>query len=41
MEIRNEFGKSKVIVINVSDKDVDGLILNWDLNDNGSYRFYS
>lgn len=39
MEIRNEFGKSKVVVINVSDKDVEGLILNWDLNDNSSYRF--
>ena len=39
MEIRNEYGKSKVVVINVSDKDVDGLILNWDLNDNGNYRF--
>lgn len=39
IETRNEFGKSKVVDINVSDKDVEGLILNWDLNDNGSYRF--
>ena len=39
MEIRNEFGKSKVVVINVSDKDVEGLILNWDLNDNGNFKF--
>lgn len=39
MEIKKQYGKSNVIVLNVGQADVDGLLLNWDLNDFGKYEY--
>lgn len=39
MEEKNIYNQNKVIVLNVGQEDVDGLLLNWDLNDVGKYEF--
>ena len=39
MEIKNEFGASRVVVLNVGQEDVDGLLINWDLNDAGEIEY--
>ena len=39
MDVKNEYGKNKVIVINVGQEDVDGMLINWDLTDNGKYDY--
>lgn len=31
MEVKNQYGKSRVVVINVGQNDVDGILINWDL----------
>lgn len=39
MEIKHEYDRRKVVVINVGQDDVDGMLLNWDLNDSGKYNY--
>ena len=39
MEVRNEYGKSRVVVVNVGQDDVDGMLINWDLTDEGKYDY--
>ncbi len=39
MEVKNEYGKSRVVVINVGQEDVDGMLINWDLTDEGKYDY--
>ena len=39
MEVRNEYGKSRVVVVNVGQDDVDGMLINWDLTDNDQYDY--
>lgn len=39
MEVKNQYGKSRVVVINVGQNDVDGILINWDLKDNGQYEY--
>ena len=31
MEVKDQYGKSRVVVINVWQNDVDGILINWDL----------
>ena len=35
MEVKNKYGKSQVVVLNVGQDDLDGMLINWDLTDNG------
>lgn len=39
MEVKNEYGKSQVVVLNVGQDDVDGMLINWDLTDDGNYDY--
>ena len=39
MEVKNDYGKSSVVVLNVGQDDVDGLLINWDLNDSGKIEY--
>jgi hypothetical protein len=39
MEVKNEYGKNRVVVINVGQVDVDGMLINWDLTDSGQYDY--
>lgn len=39
MEVKNQFGKSRVVVLNVGQDDVDGMLINWDLTDSGQYDY--
>lgn len=39
MEVKNQYGKSRVVVVNVGQDDVDGMLINWDLTDNGQYDY--
>jgi hypothetical protein len=39
VEVKNQYGKSRVVVINVGQNDVDGILINWDLKDNGQYEY--
>lgn len=39
MEEKNIYNRNRVLVLNVGQDDVDGLLLNWDLNDLGNYEF--
>ena len=39
MEVKNEYGKSRVVVVNVGQEDVDGMLINWDLTDDGKYDY--
>lgn len=39
MEVKNEYGKSGVVVVNVGQDDVDGMLINWDLTDEGQYDY--
>lgn len=39
MKVKNEYGRSRVVVINVGQEDVDGMLINWDLTDNGKYDY--
>ena len=35
MEVKNIYGQSKVVILNVGQEDVDGLLINWDFDDSG------
>lgn len=35
MEVKNTYGESKVVILNVGQEDVDGLLINWDVDDSG------
>lgn len=39
MEVKNKYGKSQVVVLNVGQDDLDGMLINWDLTDNGRYDY--
>lgn len=39
MEVKNVFGKSRVVVLKIGQEDVDGLLINWDLNDSGKIEY--
>ena len=39
LKIKNEYGKSQVVVLNVGQDDVDGMLINWDLTDDGQYDY--
>ena len=39
MEVKNYYGISEVVVLNVGQDDVDGLLINWDLNDSGEIEY--
>jgi hypothetical protein len=39
MEVKNQYGKSRVVVVNVGQDDVDGMLINWDLTDSGQYDY--
>lgn len=39
MKVENLFGKSKVVVLKVGQEDIDGLLINWDLTDNGKFAY--
>ena len=39
MVVKNEYGKSRVVVVNVGQEDVDGMLINWDLTDEGKYDY--
>lgn len=39
MEVKHESGQSQVVVLNVGKDDVDGLLINWDLNDDGRINY--
>ena len=39
MEIKKEYNKNNVMILSVGQEDVDGLLLNWDLQDNGKYQY--
>lgn len=39
MEVKNQYGKSRVVVVNVGQDDVDGMLINWDLTDSGKYDY--
>ena len=39
MEVKNELGVSRVVVLNIGQEDVDGLLVNWDLNDFGKIEY--
>ncbi len=39
MHIQNDHDKYKVIVLKVTDTDLEGLLINHDLNDNGQYSY--
>lgn len=39
MEVKNEYGKSQVVVLNVGQDDVDGMLINWDLTDDSNYDY--
>ena len=39
MEVKKEYGKSQVVVLNVGQDDVDGMLINWDLTDDGQYDY--
>ncbi len=39
MEVKKEYGKSRVVVLNVGQDDVDGMLINWDLTDDGQYAY--
>ena len=39
MEVKNQYGKSRVVVVNVGQEDVDGMLINWDLTDSGQYDY--
>ena len=36
MEVKDQYGKSRVVVINVWQNDVDGILINWDLKKGGA-----
>lgn len=39
MKVKNEYGKIELVVLNVGQEDVDGLLINWDINDSGTVDF--
>lgn len=39
MDVKNVSAKSNVVVISVGQDDVDGMLLNWDLADDGKYDY--
>lgn len=39
MEIKHEYDRHNVVVLNVGQDDVDGMLINWDLSDSGQYEF--
>lgn len=39
MKVKNEYGKSQVVVLNVGQDDLDGMLINWDLTDDGRYDY--
>lgn len=39
MEIKNEYGKSNVVVLKIGQEDVDGLLINWDVTDDGKIGY--
>ena len=39
MEVKNLTDRAKVIVVKVGDDDIDGLLINHDLNDSGEYEY--
>lgn len=39
MEIKNEYNSNKVVVIKLGQDDIDGMLINHDLNDEGAYSY--
>lgn len=39
MKVESSFGKSKVVVLKVGQEDIDGLLINWDLTDDGKFAY--
>ena len=39
MEIKNKYNSNKVVVIKLGQDDIDGMLLNHDLNDEGIYSY--
>lgn len=39
MEIKNEYNSNKVVVIKLGQDDIDGMLINHDLNDEGTYSY--
>lgn len=39
MELRSEYDKNKVIVVKLEESDLDGLLINHDIDDNGCYSY--
>lgn len=39
MEIRNNYDKHKVVVVKIGQADLDGILINYDLDDNGHYSY--
>lgn len=39
MKVKNEYGKSQVVVLNIGQDDLDGMLINWDLTDDGRYDY--
>lgn len=39
MELKNEYDKNKVIVVKIEESDLDGLLINHDIDDNGCYSY--
>ncbi len=39
LEVKNNKDKDKVLVLKVGQEDVDGMLINYDINDNGKYDY--
>lgn len=39
MEVKNISDRAKVLIVKVGDEDIDGLLINHDLNDDGKYEY--
>lgn len=39
MKIKNEYNSNKVVVIKLGENDIDGMLINHDLNDEGEYSY--
>ena len=39
MDIHNHFDKHKVVVLKITEEDLEGILLNHDLNDDGNYSY--
>ena len=39
LEVKNNKGNDKVLILKVGQEDVDGILINYDINDNGKYDY--